>query len=153
MAIRTFITASFPLFPDHRRRHDPCRDRNNRVADQHHDSRKKTSGRRNGCYIAIPDSRHRHNRPIDTVRYVIKLRSGLVPFYHIHDRPDRSDQDQHEKEKDENLGCTDPERFQQQVPFLQEIKQLEHTKDPNQPECPDHNQIARTGKEKTKVDR
>ena len=81
VAMRTFQPIPFALFPDHCCRHNPRRDGDNRIADQHHDRRQETS---DGChrrYIAITDGRHRHDRPIDTVRNIIELRTGLVPFY------------------------------------------------------------------------
>ena len=153
VAMRTFQPIPFALFPDHCCRHNPRRDGDNRIADQHHDRRQETS---DGChrrYIAIADGRHRHDRPIDTVRNIIELRTGLVPFYHIHDRTDRSHQNQDKKEKHEYLRCTDPKRFQQHITFFQEVKQLKDTKNADQPKRTNHKQVARAGKEKTQIDR
>ena len=112
MAMRTFQPASFTLFPDHCGRHNTRRDRDNRITDQHHDRRQETS---DGChrrYVSVANSRHRHDRPIDAVRNIIELRTGPVSFHHIHNRTDRSHQDQDKKEKHEYLRSTDPERLQ-----------------------------------------
>ena len=112
MAMRTFQLASFTLFPDHCGRYNPCRDGYNRITYQHHDRRQETSDRCHRRYVSITDRCHRHDGPIDTVRNIIKLRAGLVSFYHIHDRTDRNHQYQDKKEKHEYLRSTDPERLQ-----------------------------------------
>ena len=108
MAMRTLQPAPFTLFTNHCGRHNPRRNSDNRITDQHHDSREKTSDRCHRRYISVADSRHRHNRPIDAVRYIIELRTGLVSFYHIHYRTDRSHQNQDKKEKHKYLRCADP---------------------------------------------
>ena len=112
VAMRTFHPIFFTLFPYHCCRYNPCRDSDNRITDQHHDRRQEAPDRCHRRYVSVADSRHRHDRPIDAVRNIIELRTGLISFYHIHYRTDRSHQDQDKKEKHKYLRCADPERLQ-----------------------------------------
>lgn len=73
VAMRTFHPIFFTLFPYHCCRHNPCRDSDNRITDQHHDRRQEAPDRCHRRYVSVADSRHRHDRPIDAVRNIIEL--------------------------------------------------------------------------------
>ena len=130
----TLQQTTFAMLFHHRSRNDPRRDCNDRITYQHHASRDKTSDRGNRRYISITDRCHGNYRPINTIGYIIELGIRLRTLDHEHDRSDRSNQDKDKKEKHKDLPTTQPQRHQQQIPLFQEIKQLEHTKHPDQTE-------------------
>lgn len=59
-------------------------------------------------YVAIANGRHGDDGPVDAVGDVVELRVGGIAFDGIHHRAHGCDEDEHEKEEDENLRCTDP---------------------------------------------
>ena len=112
-AMRTSQQAAFPMFFHHCSRNNTRWNRNDRIPDQHHTSRDKTSDRSNRGNISIADRSHRNNRPINTIGNVIELGIRLCPLDHEHDRSDRSNQDQDKKEEYEYLPAAQPQGYQQ----------------------------------------
>lgn len=142
----------FFMFAYHGSRNNSGRYGNDGVTDEHDDGREETAGRGNGSDVPIAYCGHRDNGPVDAVGNVIELRVGHISFNHIHDRSHGSDKNEHEKEKDGNLGSTDPQGAQKKIAFVDECKEFEDTEHPDEPERTDHQQIVGAVKEKAQVD-
>ncbi len=96
------------MFAHHRSRDNARRDGYDGVADEHNDGREEAAHGGNGRDVAIADGRHGDDGPVDAVGDVVELRVGGIAFDGIHHRAHGCDEDEHEKEEDENLRCTDP---------------------------------------------
>ena len=78
VAVGAFLVPSAFIVFHHGGRNDSCRYGDDRIADKHHAGRKE----------------------LDTVRDVVELGIGLRALYHVHQRSDRSHQNDDEQEKD-----------------------------------------------------
>ena len=141
------------VFAHHRGRDNARGDGNDGIADEHNDGGYETSHWRNRRDVAIAHSSHGDDGPVDAVGDIVELRVWGIAFDGIHHRAHGRDEDEHEKEEDENLRCTDPQRPQEQVAFVDKGEELENSEDTYEAEGTDDEQVVRTVEKETQVNR
>ena len=94
---------------DHRGRYDACGHGDDGVADEHDDGGEEPADRRRRGDVAITDSGHRDNGPVNTIGNIVESGSWRIALDHVHDGAHRDNENQDKQEEDENFRGADPE--------------------------------------------
>ena len=112
------------------------------IAHKHDDGTEETPHGGDGGNVSITDGSHGNDSPIDTGGDVRKGRPLDVSLYHVHEGSHGDDHDDHKEEKDHDLAAAEHEGTQEEVAFLEEAEQLEHTEHPDKTEGTHYHQVA-----------
>ena len=105
VAVGAFLVPSAFIVFHHGGRNDSCRYGDDRIADKHHAGGKELSESGDRGDVTIAYGGHGDDCPVDTVRDVVELGIGLRALYHVHQRSDRSHQNDDEQEKRRLSSC------------------------------------------------
>ena len=94
---------------DHRGRDDASRHGDDGVADEHDDGGEEPADRCRRGDVAITDSGHRDDGPINAVGDIVESGSWRIALDHVHDGAHRDDENQDKQEENENFRGADPE--------------------------------------------
>lgn len=153
VAVGAFLVPSAFIVFHHGGRNDSCRYGDDRIADKHHAGGKKLSESGDRGDVTIAYGGHGDDCPVDTVRDVVELGIGLRALYHVHQRSDRSHQNDDEQEKDGYLLAAFAQGGEQPFAFVQEIEQLEYTEYAYQTESADDEQVTCAGEKQADIER
>ena len=143
VASRTASILAFALgLVNHRGRNNTCRNSDDGVTKNHDDAGQKASNNSDRGDVTITDGSEGNNRPIDAGADVGELRTWLCSFYNEHERANDGDEDEDKGKIDEYLAETQTDALHQEVAFVDEGEELEHTEDTDESEHTQNEEIA-----------
>ena len=142
-------TASVLALPlsgvNHGGRHDTRGNGDDGVAENHDDAREDAPDGGDGGDVAIAHSGEGNNGPIDAGTDVGELRVRLPTFDHEHEGAKNDDEDEDKKKIDKYLPEAETDALHEQIAFVNESEELQHSEDANETDGAQNEEVARIG--------
>ena len=136
---------AFPFgFVNHGGGHDTCGHSDDGVTEYHDHSRQETPHESDRGDVAISNRGEGDNRPIDAGANVGELSAWLSSLDHKHESAKDGDQNEHKKEIDGDFPETHFDALKEQVTFVDEGEEFEHSENADEPEHTQNEKVTRT---------